>query len=53
VLISGDTASDQLRKVSAAGLTMMHKPTKPVRLRALLIHEFATNQIARTAVAAP
>jgi two-component system, sensor histidine kinase len=42
VLISGDTATDQLRKVSAAGLTMMHKPLKPVRLRALLNHEFAS-----------
>jgi two-component system, sensor histidine kinase len=41
VLISGDTATDQLRKVSAAGLTMMHKPLKAVRLRALLNHEFA------------
>lgn len=44
VLISGDTAAEQLRKVSAAGLTMMHKPLKPVRLRALLNHEFAKKQ---------
>lgn len=41
VLVSGDTATEQLRKVSAAGLTMMHKPVKAVRLRALLNHEFA------------
>jgi signal transduction histidine kinase len=41
VLISGDTATEQLRKVSSAGLTMMHKPLKAVRLRALLNHEFA------------
>jgi two-component system, sensor histidine kinase len=41
VLISGDTATEQLRKVSAAGLTLMHKPLKAVRLRALLNHEFA------------
>ena len=41
VLISGDTATEQLRKVSAAGLTMMHKPLKAVRLRAMLNHEFA------------
>jgi len=41
VLVSGDTATEQLRKVSAAGLTMMHKPLKAVRLRALLNHEFA------------
>ena len=44
VLISGDTAPDQLRKVSSAGLTMMHKPLKAVRLRALLNHEFAKKQ---------
>lgn len=41
VLISGDTATEQLRIVSAAGLTIMHKPLKAVRLRALLNHEFA------------
>ena len=41
VLVSGDTATEQLRKVSAAGLTLMHKPLKAVRLRALLNHEFA------------
>lgn len=41
VLISGDTATEQLRIVSAAGLTMMHKLLKAVRLRALLNHEFA------------
>lgn len=41
VLVSGDTAPEQLRNVSAAGLTMMHKPLKPVRLRAMLNHEFA------------
>jgi signal transduction histidine kinase/CheY-like chemotaxis protein len=45
VLISGDTGTDQLRRVSAAGLTMMHKPLKPVRLRALLNHEFATHRL--------
>jgi two-component system, sensor histidine kinase len=44
VLISGDTAAEQLRKVSSAGLTMMHKPLKAVRLRALLNHEFAKKQ---------
>jgi CheY-like chemotaxis protein len=44
VLISGDTAPEQLRKVSSAGLTMMHKPLKAVRLRALLNHEFAKQQ---------
>ena len=45
VLISGDTATEQLRKVSAAGLTLMHKPLKAVRLRALLNHEFARQAV--------
>jgi len=49
VLISGDTATEQLRKVSAAGLTMMHKPLKAVRLRALLNHEFARKADLRAA----
>jgi two-component system, sensor histidine kinase len=49
VLISGDTATEQLIKVSAAGLTIMHKPLKPVRLRALLNHEFAKRSDERTA----
>jgi signal transduction histidine kinase/CheY-like chemotaxis protein len=49
VLISGDTATEQLRKVSAAGLTMMHKPLKAVRLRALLNHEFARQSGLRAA----
>lgn len=49
VLISGDTAAEQLRKVSAAGLTMMHKPLKAVRLRALLNHEFAGRKGIRAA----
>lgn len=49
VLISGDTAPEQLRKVSAAGLTMMHKPLKAVRLRALLNHEFARTQGSKVA----
>lgn len=50
VLISGDTATEQLRKVSAAGLTIMHKPLKAVRLRAMLNHEFAKRSEQRTAV---
>lgn len=49
VLVSGDTATEQLRKVSAAGLTLMHKPLKAVRLRALLNHEFAKERAAQSA----
>lgn len=51
VLISGDTAPEQLRKVSAAGFTLMHKPLKAVRLRALLNHEFARRAEMRKAQA--
>jgi two-component system, sensor histidine kinase len=49
VLISGDTAPEQLRNVSAAGLTMMHKPLKAIRLRAMLNHEFAKGALPRIA----
>jgi signal transduction histidine kinase/ActR/RegA family two-component response regulator len=52
VLISGDTATEQLRKVSTAGLTLMHKPLKAVRLRALLNHEFAKKQPQQASVPA-
>jgi signal transduction histidine kinase/ActR/RegA family two-component response regulator len=41
VLVSGDTATEQLIEVSASGLTMLHKPLKAVRLRALLNYTFA------------
>jgi signal transduction histidine kinase/ActR/RegA family two-component response regulator len=51
VLISGDTATEQLRIVAAAGLTIMHKPLKAVRLRALLNHEFAKQSGAAAHVA--
>jgi len=44
VVLSGDTASERMREVSAAGLTMLHKPLKAVRLRALLNHEFARHR---------
>jgi len=39
--VTGDTSTDRLRAVSAAGLTMLHKPVRAVQLRALLNHEFA------------
>jgi two-component system, sensor histidine kinase len=41
VLISGDTATERLIEVSVAGLTMLHKPLKAVRLRAYLNHTLA------------
>jgi signal transduction histidine kinase len=47
VLISGDTAPERLREISNAGLTILHKPLKPMRLRALLNHEFARRSSAQ------
>jgi two-component system, sensor histidine kinase len=47
VVLSGDTASERIREVSGAGLTMLHKPLKAMRLRALLNHEFARKNHAR------
>jgi CheY-like chemotaxis protein len=52
VLISGDTAPERLREISAAGLTILHKPLKPMRLRALLNHEFARRPAAQKEAAA-
>jgi hypothetical protein len=45
VVLSGDTASERIREVSAAGLTMLRKPLKAIRLRALLNHEFARRSV--------
>jgi two-component system, sensor histidine kinase len=36
VLITGDTAPDRLREAEASGYHLLHKPVRPVKLRALL-----------------
>lgn len=36
VLITGDTAAERLREVEASGYHLLHKPVRPVKLRALL-----------------
>ncbi len=36
VIITGDTAPDRLREAEASGYHLLHKPVRPVRLRALL-----------------
>jgi CheY-like chemotaxis protein len=41
VLVSGDTATERLIEVSVAGLTLLHKPVKAVRLRAFLNYTFS------------
>jgi signal transduction histidine kinase/CheY-like chemotaxis protein len=38
ILITGETAASSLEAIRAAGLTVLHKPLKPARLRALLSH---------------
>jgi two-component system, sensor histidine kinase len=36
VIITGDTAPDRLREAEVSGYHLLHKPVRPVRLRALL-----------------
>ncbi len=36
VIITGDTAPDRLREAEASGYYLLHKPVRPVKLRALL-----------------
>ena len=37
-LVSGDTAPERLREARQYGLTLLHKPVRPAKLRALLEH---------------
>lgn len=36
ILITGDTAADRIQEARASGYHLMHKPVRPVRLRALI-----------------
>ncbi len=38
ILVTGDTAPDTIRRISLAGIPMLHKPLRPAKLRALLTH---------------
>lgn len=38
VLVTGDTGEEAMRAVAASGLTLLHKPLHPAKLRALLAH---------------
>ncbi len=38
MLVSGDTGEEAMRAVAASGLTLLHKPLHPAKLRALLAH---------------
>jgi len=41
LIITGDTAPDRLRESQASGYHLMHKPVRPVKLRALLSYLLA------------
>ncbi|MBM5813111.1 MAG: response regulator, partial [Gammaproteobacteria bacterium] len=38
MLITGETGEGAMRAITAAGLTVLHKPLPPAKLRALLAH---------------
>src|SRR5205814_2003214 len=38
IIVTGDTAPDRLREADASGYHLMHKPVRPLKLRALLTH---------------
>ncbi|MBM4182545.1 MAG: response regulator [Betaproteobacteria bacterium] len=38
MLVTGDTGEEAMRAVAASGLTLLHKPLHPAKLRALLAH---------------
>ncbi len=38
VILTGDTAPETIQALSAGGFTVLHKPVRPARLRALLMH---------------
>ncbi len=38
LILTGDTAPETLQRISEAGMTVLHKPVRPARLRALLMH---------------
>ena len=39
VIISGDTAPETIQTITAAGLSVLHKPLRPAKLRALISHQ--------------
>jgi CheY-like chemotaxis protein len=38
VLVTGDTAPERLREAAQSGHAVLHKPVRPGKLRALLLH---------------
>jgi hypothetical protein len=41
VLVTGDTAPERLREAAQSGHAVLHKPVRPGKLRALLLHLLA------------
>lgn len=44
LLLSGDTGSEILRRATDQGVPLLNKPVRPARLRAALVHLFATHK---------
>jgi two-component system, sensor histidine kinase len=44
ILISGDTAPQRMAEVRAAGLSMVHKPLAPAKLRTLIGQTLSTER---------
>jgi CheY-like chemotaxis protein len=36
IVISGDTAPEEIRKIEKSGLSVFHKPVKPAKLRVIV-----------------
>jgi CheY-like chemotaxis protein len=45
-LMSGDTAPERLREAQESGHHLLHKPVRPIRLRAMLNQMLKTPQVA-------
>jgi signal transduction histidine kinase/CheY-like chemotaxis protein len=43
-LVSGDTAAELLREAQESGFTILHKPARPAKLRALLNHLLSASE---------
>lgn len=43
LIVTGDAGSDHMKRAQSAGLPVMVKPVRPVRLRAFLAHAFSTS----------
>jgi signal transduction histidine kinase len=52
ILVSGDIAPEVLRRAEASGYTLLHKPLRPARLRALMGHHWRSRMPAPSTEAA-